>query len=284
MNDVQIMDKKEESYREHIKKFASKIATMICERAKMEEPTISSVVLQSVQNLKMNAQCEVIKFDERLKTRNSLIRKLLLNPRRISSFIDAQFLQGGMLDQGLSQGCPFLFRIQPIMYDAVRYTLSLSKETYTENLLKMIKILAQQNFQLLHMFNFWPISDVKKQNGSSREMREHLGIHAFFTTPNHFVFEIQFHTPDALELNQTTTRQLYEKFRQAEHESTREQFRQQLIEAWNTIAIPDHLTLLDGHPFIQSCSHTLTSFPANFTCHSIHPMDRGLPQNDLLQA
>jgi len=228
-------------------------------QASQWEPFVSSIVVNALvcsQNIldkesaahpSMKAtSCRLQNFPAcNVKQKDSIARKLLLNPHRLECFEIAWQQQQSMLRAGSLEGCPLLFTLSPVLYDALRYSVVLVDENYAQGVASFIENLKLQGCSQLQLFNFWPVQG---------EQREHVGIHAFFRLHG-CVFEVQFHTEHAVQLNLQHMRPLYELFRVECDPAKKEQLRHQLISGWGTVPVP---------PGVHKIAGLITPFPASF--------------------
>ncbi|KAF5830528.1 GrpB protein-domain-containing protein [Dunaliella salina] len=223
------------------------------------EPLVSGIVVnasvgaqsvldrESAEHPSMEAACcRLQNFPTCIvKQKDSIARKLLLNPHRLECFEIARQQQQSMLHAGSLEGCPLLFALSPVLYDALRYSLVLSDDVYACGVTSFIEYLKLQGCSQVQLFNFWPVRG---------EQREHVGIHAFFRLHD-YVFEVQFHTEYAVQLNLQHMRPLYEQFREELDPVKKEQLRRDLINGWGTVPVP---------PCVHKIPGMITPFPANF--------------------
>lgn len=250
------------------------VAALIATYAAEEEPAIS-LSLQALAN-DPNLYCTLYKFEHRLKTASSLERKLALNPQRLDYYQQAKALQVKILHAGAMEGtCPLLLQFKPVMYDALRYTLTFRREHYVHGIESVYQRLAQQSIFLLHSFNFWPAPhaaagteghDTGPADGPATRPHTttHTAIHSFFETQKGFVFEVQFHTEESLAVA-ISTRALYEASRQAHDAAARQALLAQLAQHNAAIPVPPGNIAAQGilTPFPPTMTDDLFGFKVN---------------------
>jgi hypothetical protein len=83
--------------------------------------------------------------------------------------------------------------------DILRYTFTFGDDTYTEQTLSVIKLLMSKGFETITIKNFW----LKQDDPYS-------GVNTFVKSPDGYVFEIQYHTPQSFEIKDGLMHKLYE--------------------------------------------------------------------------
>lgn len=150
---------------------AAALAEQIYTAAAREEITVTPL-LQSLES----DSIQLTGLEHRLKTPESIARKLLLNAHdmeiELEEAVDA-------------------------LYDALRYTFIIDDDQYISGTDAILKALSEQNYEVKYFRNTWGNDGYK-------------GINTNLTTPDGYLFEIQFHTRDSFETKEYKTHALYE--------------------------------------------------------------------------
>ena len=150
---------------------AAAIADRIYAAAAQEETTVTPL-LQSLENDSIH----LTGLEHRLKTPESIARKLLLNAHDME--IDLEEAVGAL-------------------YDALRYTFIIDDDRYISDTDAILKALVEQDYKVEYFRNSWGNDGYK-------------GINTNLRTPGGYLFEIQFHTQDSFETKEYKTHALYE--------------------------------------------------------------------------
>jgi len=195
-----------------ISKQALRIAKDMTARARTEEPAatllleflarsnhgrMSGLKFRSVLKCACRAGSEwlshvlIVRRTHSIKTVSSLRRKL------VARFAERVVL---VADQG---GDPASVSLEAIaadtqnpLCDILRYTMLLPVESYTQGVRTVRASLRERGFAPRTMDNFWPLE------GDTREVVSYLGINSLVATPSGYVFELQFHTPESVDVKQ----------------------------------------------------------------------------------
>lgn len=168
-----------ESVRKNVKKILSK--------ASHEEPSITAD-LKSIKGIKLEG------LDYRLKTEKSAVEKVkrerIENPYK-EKWSDRKVMRG--------------------MYDLVRYTQLVDKETFVEQVEKTLKTLKDKGYKIVQLKNFWR-PEVNKGSNPYR------GINMKLRNKNGQNIEMQFNTKNNLDVKEKM-HQIYNKQRELKPES-----------------------------------------------------------------
>ena len=156
---------------------AAAIADSICARAAAHEKDVTPLL----QSLESDSR-RLISLEHRLKTPESVARKLLLNAH----------------DMEIS-----LEEAAQTLHDALRYTFCIGDAEYIAGVDAILKSLTERGFGVARFKNTWG-------------ERGYKGINTNLTAPDGYWFEVQFHTPDSYDAKEDKTHSLYEIVRSEE--------------------------------------------------------------------
>ena len=180
---------------------ANAIARAIYGQAEAHEKEVT-LLFQSMESDSIH----LIGLEHRLKTPESIARKVLLNAH----------------DMEIS-----LEEAVPTIRDALRYTFCIECDEYTASVDAILKALTAKGYGIVKLRNTWGQSGYK-------------GINTNLMTPDGYVFETQFHTPDSFDAKEAKTHDLYEIIR-SEH-STEAEKREASIkqkEIFDAVPVPE---------------------------------------------
>lgn len=142
----------------------------------------------------------------RFKTRDSLLNKIQRKKQKLRRDID-----------------PY-----NEITDALRYTVSLPAEEYTEGVNKILGKIQAQGWELKEIENSWTPGD------------PYSGLHVVVNVPDGVNFELQFHTPDSYRTKDQITHQDYVEYRDPNTPLERKQeLYEQMAEAWGSVPVPE---------------------------------------------
>lgn len=119
----------------------------------------------------------------------------------------------------------------------MRYTVSLSKEKYTEEVNKTLSVLKEQGYKVEHTYDGWKLEGTATDPG-------YRGLNVTLKSPNGQVFELQFHTPESF-ANKTAGHALYEEARNPLTSAGRkEQIRQTQVKEAEKVPTPPNIEQL----------------------------------------
>jgi len=144
---------------------ATKVASQVANKVAEFEPDITS----KIKNIAEQVGGTMQGLQHRLKTEESLARKIEADAKDY----DGDYEKAG---QKVS--------------DAVRYTMTLDSDNYTSGVTKTLDSLRDEGLQVSRVKNFWQKGD------------DYQGINAKVKHPAGFEFELQFHTPQSLEMKE----------------------------------------------------------------------------------
>ena len=206
---------------------AEKQAVNLLTQAGKSEPTITANLTKVAEQ---NGG-KLIELENRFKSQESLTRK-----------IADRTLQNA--DKLVEKGVPRNQAIQKAMQtqvedtnDALRYTVTLSKEKYTENVNQTLAALQKQGYKVEHTYDGWKLKGTPNDSG-------YRGLNVTLKSTNGQVFESQFHTPESF-ANKTAGHVLYEEARSPLTSPTRkEQIRQIQVKEAERIPTPTDIDQL----------------------------------------
>ncbi len=153
---------------------AAAIADEIYAEAEAAEASVTAF-LKSFESDKAHMEG----LDYRLKTKESIARKLLTNA----------------LDMEVS-----VAEARGSIRDALRYTYVIEDEEYTAMTKQIIDACIENGYSVYKLKNTWDSPDYK-------------GINMNLITPDAYIFELQFHTPESYDTKQNKTHEDYEIIR-----------------------------------------------------------------------
>lgn len=187
---------------------AKKAANQVATKAVAAEP----VITQQMQDLAAANGGQMIGLDFRLKTEESLERKIADKARD-------EF--GGDYEAAAAD-----------IGDSVRYTMELNPNNYGNGVRSTIDSLNEQGYQT-RVKNYWQEGNIYK------------GVNATITSPDGQKFELQFHTRDSFNLKETFNHKLYEEHRLSTTSAARKfELEQQMANNWLSVSTPENLDLL----------------------------------------
>lgn len=172
--------------RDELEKKAFGVAKGLIFRAAEQEVSVTS----DLQNYVNQGSGHLTGLDHRLKTQESLSRKLA----------DLVETRGGTLGQ-------YAMR----MFDVLRYTNVSPSDTLADDAERIISGLESRGYQIVGLRNTMHIDDAP-----------YKGINAMVQNPKGYVFELQFHTPESLDIKRIN-HELYEEQRLASTSAARKQ-------------------------------------------------------------
>jgi len=159
-------------------------------------------------------------LDKRLKTSESTTRKL--NKR----FMLANILSNVSMAE-----------VATSVNDALRYTVVLPIEQYTDGIYKAVQLLLQKGYSPLPpppngLTNYWKSEGYKGVNGK-------------FVAPTGCPLEVQFHTADTLRVKDEKSYRLYEVLRQEQDINRKQMLTEQIEQVWEEVGYPPFIDYLD---------------------------------------
>ena len=189
---------------------AVKAAKRIRERAEKVEPVITDLMVQLAgQSGGTFAEIEgKSSLEQRLKSTDSLARKI---------DADAEKDFGGDREKAADA-----------ISDAVRYTLNVSEDNYTDNLENTIKTLESTGWKVESVKNFWQAGD--PYDGTNMKIsRDGVKV------------ELQLHTPKSHEIKETSLHKDYETYRTSKDNTERRQIWDRMVETAKAIPRPANM-------------------------------------------
>lgn len=196
---------------------AAAVAKDVHAKAVAAEPAIT----KDMQDLATANGGELVNLDFRLKTQDSLKRKIADKAR--------DEFGGDHKAAGADIG------------DSVRYTMQLDEQNYASAAKATIDSLNEQGYST-NVKNYWQEGNVYK------------GINVTTTAPNGQIFELQFHTKDSFNLKENVNHPLYEIYRLPTTPAAQKyDLALQMSNNWKSVALPANLDLLAtvGKPVLQ---------------------------------
>jgi hypothetical protein len=185
----------------HPRDEAGRFAEVASDRAMSEEPHTS----QDMQDLARGVGGKLAGFDFRIKTQESLARK-----------IKDKMAEGMTAKQAADS-----------VKDSLRYTVALPTEEYTNASQQVFDGLAARGYQLVDIKNYWPLGDT------------YSGINTNWITPGGLTIEVQVHTPESYDLKERTHIP-FETYRKAETPpSVRRELYHEMAGMWDNVAVPE---------------------------------------------
>lgn len=183
-------------------------ATELLKKAKAAEPKITTDLQEIVKGT--SGKLEGLEY--RLKGRDSLTRK-----------IKSDVLEGAALDDVKSR-----------LYDLVRYTECSSIKTLVNDYITTINELETKGYKVLRVKNTLRKKDVA-----------YRGINTVIETPGGYKFELQFHTPESLDIKEKVHK-LYERRRiDGISQEEAERLDDEMIALSNSIPDPDDIDAIE---------------------------------------
>ena len=206
---------------------AEKQAAGLLAQAQKSEPAITADLTQAA---KQNGG-EMVGLKHRLKSQESLARK-----------IADRTLQNA--DKLTEKGTPRNQAIQKAMQtqvggtnDALRYTVSLSKQKYAKDVNQTLAALQKQGYNVQHTYDGWKLQGTPNDPG-------YRGLNVTLKSPNGQTFELQFHTPESF-ANKSAGHVLYEEARNPLTSTARkEQIRQIQVKEAENVPTPPNIEQL----------------------------------------
>lgn len=187
---------------------AKKAANQVYAKAVAAEP----VITKQMQDLAAANGAKMIGLDNRLKTVESLERKI--GDKARDEF-------GGDYEAAAAD-----------IGDSVRYTMELDPNNYGGGIKNTIDVLNEQGYQA-RVKNYWQEGNIYK------------GVNATITSPDGQKFELQFHTRDSFDLKETFQTELYKEHRLFTTSAARKfELEVQMANNWLTVPTPANLDLL----------------------------------------
>ena len=168
--------------------------------ARQREPDVSAL-LRSLER----GGTRLAGFDFRLKGSASLARK-----------IRADAAMAGATEESASG----------LIHDVLRYTFTADTGDFSDEFKRIRAALEAAGYNM-----------VKVKNTLQFERQAYRGVNTQVSTPDGYVFELQFHTPESLEVKESLNHPLYERARRQETgDDERNDLKRQMVE--NSAAIP----------------------------------------------
>jgi len=179
---------------------ANQLAKNIREKVGKLEPSLTKTMMGVADEI--GAKMEGLQF--RLKTEKSLARKIDEDAQKY----------GGDTDQAARN-----------ISDAVRYTMVIDTNNYTDTVTKALDGLRDTGYQASRVKNFWQKGD------------DYQGINAKMKHPAGFEFELQFHSPESLAMKEKT-HAIYEERRVAKDAKTKYKLFERTVRMISKISVP----------------------------------------------
>lgn len=168
--------------------------------ARQHEPDVSAL-LRSLEA----EGTSLAGFDYRLKGQGSLARK-----------IRTDAAMAGIEEQ----------RAAGLIHDVLRYTYTMPTESFASEFARIRAALEAAGYNM-----------AKVKNSLQHERQAYRGVNTQVAAPDGYVFELQFHTPESLNVKESLNHPLYERARLAETSAEeRAELTRQMVE--NSAAIP----------------------------------------------
>ena len=164
------------------------------------EPSLTKTVTDIADGV--GAKMEGLQF--RLKTEKSLARKIDADSKDF----------GGDASKAANK-----------ISDAVRYTMVIDSDKYTDSVTKTLDNLRESGYQASRIKNFWQKGD------------DYQGINAKIKHPAGFEFEMQFHSPESLAMKEKT-HALYEERRVSTNPKTQYKLYERTVRMISKVAVP----------------------------------------------
>lgn len=113
------------------------------------------------------------------------------------------------------------------MSDPLRYTMVLDPKNYTSGVEHTLSSLAAKGYNTKRVKNYWERGD------------NYNGVNSALRTPQGLPFELQFHTPQSLDVKQNGAHPLYEKFRTSNDPRERYLLDRQMTRLFDAVPQPD---------------------------------------------
>ena len=183
---------------------AEQIANRLYERAKSFEPEVTKIVSEVARNNNVNLSG----LEYRLKTKESLKRKVFTEYRD-------------------NVGVTRYKIVEESIGDSLRYTYVINEEQYTEKVLKIIDDLEKNNIAVWEnkLRNYW-------------KSPTYRGINSNWTFKGKQKIEIQFHTPNSLNIKEGKSHKAYEKLRVETDPAKVDNYKKQIEEFWKEVKTP----------------------------------------------
>lgn len=223
--------------------WAHSITSDILSHSAAVEPCITHM-LRTALHMPTLDQWKFFKFEHRLKSFESIKRKVLECPERIVGYANAQKCTNHMVVSGHLNGCPLLCELRPQLHDALRYTLECNDDDKYTALVEatLIHLTNHCGMQVRKIFNFWPVADFQRAHRIA-----HVGIHVYLSHPRDKVtFELQFHTATATKVNAQLVRPVYLRYRVEADANRAEELRLQMCFFSESVPVPRGVERL-GH-------------------------------------
>lgn len=187
--------------------------------------TIENVLTSKLQLYASNSQARLEGLEYRLKSRESLIRKLNTRLKKLIS-----------TNTSLQLYIPRLIDIFNEVDDVLRYTVIADTHNYTLTTTSILEKIKTEFDCEYKCFSFW------KRDSS------YLGINVFVTISN-FTFEIQFHTNESWKVKQSESHDLYEGYRSLHNSYAKFIIYTNMKKIWDSVPIPP-----DVHKIVEPIS------------------------------
>ncbi len=188
---------------------AVKAAQRIREKAEKAEPLITELMVDLAQKsggvfAEIDGKNSLI---ERIKSTESLARKI---------DTDAEKKYGGDREKAADN-----------IYDAVRYTLNVDDENYTQNLERTLDTLEKTGWQITEVKNFWQQGD-PYDGVNMKVSRDGVKV------------ELQLHTPKSHEIKEVKLHSDYAKYRVETNDSVRQTLWDKMVNTAKAIPRPSN--------------------------------------------
>lgn len=171
-----------------IRKEARRLAEELLAQVKVNEPQITT----DLQTISPEVSAEMVGLENKFKTKESLIRKLLLLANK---------------DKGNQSVRQKLEKFAHRNNDTLRYTFIVPDDKYAKGFYNAIEKLKRNGFVILQnrIWNAWGNAETAKDTG-------YRGINITVISSQKQRFELQFHTAESFRLK-TETHHLYKELR-----------------------------------------------------------------------
>ena len=185
---------------------ADRLAEEIYSKAASREPAVTNIMKSCESD-----DAHLAGLDFRLKTKDSIARKLVTNAKDMEVTLDEAV---------------------PTIRDALRYTLVIEDKKYAEVTQRTLNTLLANGYALTKFKNTWGDDGYK-------------GINVFLRTPDGVTFELQFHTPLSYDTKEKN-HDLYETARSDyASEADKKEANQKMTKIYNAMPIPPDAVKVD---------------------------------------
>jgi hypothetical protein len=159
---------------------ADRLAQDLLETAQKPEP----IITRDITEIASIVKAEVAGLENKLKTKESLIRKITDNSNKFK--------------------IP-LKQISKRTNDVLRYTILFSDEEYQTGVFQVLNLLSERKYFVKKIWDAWKNENTEKDTG-------YRGINITIISSQKQMFELQFHTRDSFRVK-TETHSLYDEQR-----------------------------------------------------------------------